>query len=108
MNEAVLSSGALDVLASDKAEIVELCSGQLKDGREFYAFIQMTVESYRSYREALKQSTTINLPSYGIVLHTGWGAKPDVKIAESIMKNHTDNFRILEWLYQTKEDIKDE
>jgi hypothetical protein len=85
-------------LQKNGSDIVELCSGALRDGRMFHAFIKMTPDNYMKYQEALKLNIALDLPSFGDVIHTGWGDTPDAATKERIMRGHTDNHKIKEEL----------
>jgi len=76
--------------------VIELCAGQIKDGRDFFAFLQMDIESHQRYRQDLSQGRPMDLNSYGKVLHTGWGKEPDEATSAMVMKKHTDNLKILQ------------
>jgi hypothetical protein len=83
-------------------ERVELCTGRAKDGREFYAFLQLDAESYDRYRETLSQNRPVDLNAFGKILHAGWGRAPDPSVSEQIIKKRAGNFRNLE---TTNQDI---
>lgn len=81
-------------LQKNGSDIIELCGGTLRDGRTFHAFVKMTPDNYMKYREALKLNVALDLPSFGDVIHTGWGDAPDAGTKEHIMRGHTDNHKI--------------
>lgn len=89
------------------AEYVELCHGKTVTGREFHAFIQMTFGQYAHYKRLLEGGQHINLNEIGKVLHAGWGSEPSVDIARRIMRQHTDNLKIVESLARQQRDINE-
>lgn len=89
-------SAFLALLEEEGTEVVELCSGTIADGRAFHAFIQMTVANRQRYHRDLAARTPLDLPSYGQVLHTGWGREPDATVTQAITENCTDNVKLLE------------
>ncbi|HTK84385.1 MAG TPA: hypothetical protein VL625_04805 [Patescibacteria group bacterium] len=83
-------------LQDEGAEVIELCSGRVKDGRTFHAFVQMDIESYQRYKNALSRNIPVDLNAFGKILHTGWGSAPDVAMARRVRETCTDNSKILE------------
>ncbi len=84
------------LLEHEGTEVVELCNGTIADGRAFHAFIQMTIAEHRRYHRDLRDGRVMDLPSYGVILHSGWGGQPDAQTRDHMMKAHTDNFKLLE------------
>ncbi len=81
-------------------DIIELCTGRIRDGRNFYALIQMNAAAYGHYREALSGGRPLDLNAYGKILHSGWGDTPDAATLSRLMRDYTDNFKIMEALGQ--------
>lgn len=96
MSDAYISK----VLQDEGTERVELCTGRVKDGRDFYAFLQMDMESYGRYRKALSRNEPIDLNAYGRILHTGWGKAPDEATSAWVLKTYTENSKIIEAIGQ--------
>ena len=84
------------LLRDEGAQVIELCAGRARNGRTFHAFLQMDIESYRLYREAVSKNEPVDLNAFGKVLHTGWGEAPDEATARRIRETYTDNSKILE------------
>ena len=91
-----MQTGISKFLQDEGAEVIELCSGRVKDGRTFHAFVQMDIESYGRYKEALSRNHPVDLNAFGKILHTGWGAAPDAATARRVRETYTDNSKILE------------
>lgn len=94
-------------LRENGSNIIELCSGNLRDGRSFHAFVKMTPDNYMKYREALKMNVALDLPTFGEVIHTGWGTDPDEAIKARILCEHTDNQKIEEQLTRHAKAMRD-
>ena len=86
----------LKTLQDEGTQVVELCAGRIKDGREFHAFIKMDIESRQRYRADLAKGAPLDLNHYGQILHTGWGKEPDAATCAMIAEEHTDNLKLLE------------
>jgi len=85
----------LNDLREDGVEIIQLCTGRIADGRDYYAFIQMTVDNYLRYEADRKKNTPLDLPGYGTVIHTGWGKQPDAETQRRILNDYSDMTKIL-------------
>lgn len=86
----------LKLLQDEGTQVVELCAGRIKDGREFHAFIKMDIESRQHYRADLAKGTPLDLNHYGEILHTGWGKEPDDETRAMVTEKYTDNLKLLE------------
>lgn len=86
----------LKLLQDEGTQVIELCAGRIKDGREFHAFIKMDIENGQRYRADLAKGVPLDLNSYGEILHTGWGKEPDAATCALITEKHTDNLKLLE------------
>jgi hypothetical protein len=95
------------MLRNEGVDIIELCTGQTKDGRGFYAFLRMDMDSYDRYRDALLNGGPIDLNSFGTIVHTGWGKKPDAATSSWVMKTYTENSEILQTLRKDASAITD-
>lgn len=82
--------------SDENAGLVDLCHGRTRDGRQFHAFIEMDASSYERYHRAISGGEAVDLTSFGKIIHAGWGRDPDPATVQRIMREHTDNFRILE------------
>lgn len=83
-------------MAGPEAEVVELCSGVTYKGEAFHAFIKMTFSQYEDYLKRVAADDLIDLNACGTIIHSGWGEKPTHEVAERLMRDHTDNLKILE------------
>lgn len=81
---------------SDDFQVIELCHGRTTGDRPFHAFIKMTVNEYADYHEKLAAKQPFDLNACGNVIYTGWGSTPDKRTAAKILRDHTDNLKILE------------
>ena len=94
-------------LRENGSSIIELCGGTLRDGRAVHAFVKMTPDNYMKYREALKMNVALDLPTFGEVIHTGWGTEPDEATKARILREHTDNPKIEKQLTRHAKAMRD-
>ena len=103
----IMNASFLQVLQDEGTQVVDLCAGRIKDGRDFYAFIQMDIASYRDYQKALGEGKPIDLNAYGKILHAGWGKEPDDAISAWVMDTYTQNAKILQAMGRDAASIAD-
>jgi hypothetical protein len=80
---------------NDGIEVIELCTGRIRDGRSFYAFVQMDIEAYGRYQKTLSQNEPLNLNAFGKILRTGWGEAPDAATARMFRETYADNLKTI-------------
>jgi hypothetical protein len=69
-------------------KVVALFVAQTQDGRDFYCYIQLTVEKLNDFINAKKRGENVNLTTLGEIVARGLGHNPPREVQEKIQTEY--------------------
>jgi len=77
--------------ADKQAGIVDLCTGKLPGGMEFYVYLLLKPSTYQEYVNKVNNNEPVKFTDYGKIIYADEGTEPPKHIKEEMEAKYTVN-----------------